>query len=160
MKKMIIALAAALATAFGASATDYAYTLVLNKTDGQHVKYLFENTPVATIEGDEVTILETATKQQVTYPIADILNFTFEYVDNGVEGVISNPGDVAFGLTADTLEAYGLPSGTEVAIFDMAGNLRVTGVSAVDGSASLGIAGLEKGVYIVKAGKHTFKFIR
>lgn len=162
MKKIIIAIAAVLATAFGASAVDYAYTLVVNKTDGTKVNYLFANTPVATIEGDNLTIVDLTNTTGVVYPISDITNMTFdrEEILNGVEGVLGSNGDVAFGVTATALEAYGLPAATEIFIFDASGVLRVSGRSADDGTASLEIGTLEKGVYLVRAGKHIFKFIR
>lgn len=160
MKKYIIALTAALATAISASAVDYAHKLLVNKTDGTKVEYKFEDCPVASIEGDDLKISFLYSEQTVLHPIADIVNLTFDKEEvNSVEGIYTE-GSVSFGLTRDLLEAAGLPAGTAVRIYDMAGALHAEGTCDADGAVSIPIASLGQGVYLVKAGNNSFKFIR
>lgn len=162
MKKYIMAIAVALATTFGVSAADYAYTLVLNRTDGTKSNFLFENIPVATIDGDVLTIVENISGLSVELPISEFASFTFdkEEIPDGINNVATNDGNVTFGLSCETLDVMGLSEDVTIMIFDAAGKLRVEGRSDVNGAATLNISGLDKGVYIVKAGNNTFKFIR
>jgi len=78
MKKTIIAIAAVLASAITASAVDYKHKLIVNKADCTKVEYKFEDTPVATVEGDDLKIELASTRESVLYPIADLASLTFE----------------------------------------------------------------------------------
>lgn len=161
MKKIILAIVAVLATAFGAAAADYAYTLVVNKTDGSKVNFLFENTPVASFDNDNLNILESLSGLEFSYPLSEITDMTFdkELIPDGVENINLGESDVAFGLSKETIDVFGLTAGSLVNIYDLKGTLRAQGIVNADKKASLSIAGLEHGAFIVKAGNHTFKFI-
>lgn len=160
MKKTIIALAAALASVLGVQAADYSNSLLVNKTDGSTVEYRFADVPVATIEGEDLKIEVLATRESVLYPINDIKNLTFKKEVSGVEDIVAGGNHVMFGLAGDMLEAAGLEAGTEIVIFDAAGVLRASAKADADGCASIKVSDLGKGVFLVKGGKHMFKFIR
>lgn len=162
MKKYILAIAAVLATAVSAFAIDYSYTLVLNRTDGNKNNFQFETTPVATINGEELTIVENLTQLTVVVPISEIVNFTFEKeeIGQGIENIKVDNGGVTFRLSQDTLEVAGLSEGVDIQIFDINGQLRAKAVSDVDGTATIAMTGWDKGVYVVYAGTNKFKFIR
>ena len=160
MKKTIIALAAVWATAFGASAVDYTHTLIINKTDGTKVEYKFADVPVATLEGDDLKIELLTTSENVLYPIADIVNFTFEKELSGVDNISSDEGRGSFGITREALDVSGLASDTEISIYNAAGMLCVKAVCGDNGTVSVDISTLDKGVYVVNAGNNIFKFIR
>lgn len=161
MKKTILAIFAALATVFGAAAADYAYTLVVNKSDGSKVNFLFENNPVATFDNENLNITEVMSGLEFSYPLSDVVDMTFdkELIPDGVENLDVSESNVAFGLNKETLDVYGAPEGTLVNIYDLKGALRAQGFVNADKKASVSIAGLEHGAYIVKAGNNTFKFI-
>lgn len=161
MKKNILAIIAVLATVFGALAADYNYTLVVNKTDGSKVNFLFENIPVATFTEENLKILENISGQEFSYPLSEVVDMTFdkELIPDGVKNLNLNGSNVAFGLNKETLDVYGPEQGTIVYIFDLKGTLRAQGAVNADRKASLKIADLEAGAYLVKAGNHTFKFI-
>lgn len=163
MKKIISAIAAALACVLTAAAAntaiEYEYSLVLNKTDGTKVEYKFESIPVAEIQGDDVKITLTTTRQSVLYPIAQITNFTFERATNGIDGIEAE-NRVSFGISDDAIEVAGLAPGTTVTVYDLAGSLRATGVCDTEGALRLSIGSLAKGVYVISAGNNSFKFIR
>lgn len=161
MKKTILAIFAALATVFGAAAADYAYTLVVNKTDGSKVNFLFENTPLATFDNDNINITEVVSGLVFTYPLTDVVDMTFdkEIIPDGVENLGLGGSDVAFGLNKETLDVYGAPEGSVVYVYDLKGYLRAQASVTADGKASVRIADFEPGAYIVKVGNNTFKFI-
>lgn len=124
------------------------------------MEYKFADSPVASIEGDDLKISFPYSGETVLHAIADITNLTFDKVEvNGIEGIFTK-GSVTFGLTRDLLETAGHPAGTTLRIYDMAGTLHAEATCDADGSASVSIASLGQGVYLVKAGNNSFKFIR
>lgn len=142
--------------ATSAFAGEFLYSVIVNKTDGTKVEYQFADKPVATLEGDNMKM--TCGGESVLYPFASIENLTFDK-RSGVDGVTVD-GNVAFGLTREALEASGLQEGTLVNIYDVSGALRASGAAGVDGSVSVSLDGLGSGVYVVKAGNNSFKFVR
>lgn len=162
MKKILLAVAALLVSAFAVNAAgiEYAYTLVVNKTDGTKIEYKFAEMPVVQTQGDDIKITLGMTQQSVLYPMADVNNFTFDRETNGINDVIGDETRVSFGLTANTLEAAGLAPGTIVAVYNASGSMVARGTCDADGVASISIASLAKGVYVVSAGSNSFKFIR
>jgi len=161
MKKTIIAIAAVLASAITASAVDYKHKLIVNKADGTKGEYKFEDTPVATVEGDDLKIELASTRESVLYPIADLASLTFEKKEyDSVECIGDDSTRVSFGISREALEVSGLTAGASVSVHDLSGMLRATGVCDASGSVTLDIGSLGNGVYIVEAGNNTFKFIR
>lgn len=160
MKKTIIALVAVLAAAFGASATDYVYSVLLNRTDGSSVIMKFADMPVAQIQGEDLKMTVTTTGESAIYPIKDIVNFTFLKQVSGINDVSDDSKTVSFGLGSSTLDVAGLQGVVEITLYDMTGKLCARAQSDSNGAATVDISGLEKGVYIVTAGNNTFKFIR
>lgn len=158
MKKRIFAMIAALATVIGASAFEYDYSVWVNLVDGGNVEYKFEDIPVLRVDGTDIIMELASTGREVSYPMQNVENFTFtrEEAQDGAEAPAV--AGVSFGLTADYLEAAGLPSGTAVDIYDL-GGVRVAHEECdANGCAKVSIASLAKGVYAVSAGKHSFKF--
>lgn len=163
MKKTIIAIAAALTAVFGTSAAAvYTHTLVINKSDGTKVEYKFEDIPVAEILGDELKITVGLTGESVIHPIVGMVNMTFDKQELGGIGLVpvGDPGAVSFGISREALDVAGLAAGCDVMIYDVAGVLVAVGKAGVDGSVSVPLSGLGNGIYIVSAGKATFKFTR
>lgn len=152
-------MAAVIAAVFGANALEQYYVQV-NKTDGTQVRYWFIDIPVAQLEGDDLKFTMAQTRETVLHPLAEVSNLTFGKEDSGVEGVGAEGQGVSFAVTAETLVMTGAAAGCEVALHDMAGTLCARGAADAAGTLSLSIGHLDKGVYLVKAGKNSFKFIR
>lgn len=152
-------MAAVVAAAFSANALTQYYVQV-NKTDGSEERFWFYDIPVAQLEDDNLKMTVTMTQEAVLYPLTEVNNLTMGHVDLGVEGVGDGFTGLSFTITNETLEMTGAPAGCEVALYDMAGTLRACGTADAAGTLSLPIGHLDKGVYLVKAGKNSFKFIR
>ena len=160
MKKYIIAAATLLATMLGtATAAEYSHSVLINLKEGGSVAYKFEDVPVATIDGDNLKITLAMTDESVIYPFANVVNLTFEKKESGIANVKDN-ASVTFGITSESLEVWGLTASTQVSIFDATGALRATGAADEAGYVTIETSNLDKGVYLVKAGAHSFKFIR
>lgn len=161
MKKTILAIGAALAVAISAqAAVDYTHTLVANMNDGTQTKFEFQDIPVATIEGEDLMITLMTTMDSYAIPMSELVNITIDRQESGVKGIEAESNAVRFGLTHDQLEVWGLPEATDVTVTDINGILQARGTASADGYAAVAIGELGKGVYIVKAGKNGFKFIR
>ncbi len=152
-------MAAVIAAVFGANALEQYYVQV-NKTDGTQERFWFYDMPVAQLEDDNLKFTMAQTHETVLYPLAEVSNLTMGCVGMGVDGVGDDFSGVSFAVTAETLVMTGAAAGCEVAVYDTAGSLRARGAADAAGSLSLPVGHLDKGVYLVKAGKNSFKFIR
>lgn len=160
MKKTILALTAALATAFGASAADYTHSFIINKVDGSTVEYQFQDEPVITISEDNFLVrLVSSPDDGVLYPMADVVNITFDK-QVGVQAIEGDTNHVTFGISRETLDVAGLAPGADIYIYNTAGSLCIKAVCNADGAASVNISSLGSGVFVVNAGGNAFKFIR
>lgn len=155
-----MAVAVLLASTCSALAADYTHSLIVHLTDGSEVEYLFEDMPVAFVEGTDVRIQVQASGMEVTYPMDDMVNMTIKREMVGVENIIAAEGRVKFGVNRESLDASGLMAGQHVVIYDATGALRAEGTCDADGVVSIAIGDFGPGVYIVNAGKNSFKFIR
>ena len=152
-------MAAVVAAAFSANALTHYYVQV-NKTDGSEERFWFYDMPVAQLEDDNLKMTVVMTQEAVLYPLTEVNNLTMGYVDLGVEGVGGDSTGLSFTITNETLKMTGAAAGCEVTLYDMAGALRARVAADAAGTLSLPIGHLDKGVYLVKAGKTSFKFIR
>lgn len=158
MKTKILVIFAALAAAFSASALEYNHSVLINCTDGTILEYKFNDCPVAFVDGDKVNIAVAVTQEQVSIPMANITNLTFNKV-SGVESV-KDDARISFGITRETLDVAGLEPSARVTVYDVAGVMRVQGICGADGCVTIAIGDLDSGVYVVSAGDKSFKFIR
>ena len=161
MKRIILAIGAALTVALGSlAATDYSHKLVVNKSDGTNVKYEFKHIPVASIEGEDLKISLMETHEAYLIPMAELVNITIDREVSGVGEIASDKQGVTFGLTRESVEVSGLTDASEITVCDLNGAIVAKGKVGADGCGSVAIGHLGQGVYIVTAGKNSFKFIR
>lgn len=157
MKKIILSLAAILAVAFSAAAD--IHTLVVHTTDGNTAEFLFEATPVATFDdANNMTIVTNNGADRQTFLISDVKEMSVKKESNAVMGVtLATP---KFRIDGETLLASGLKAGTSMEIFDNAGKRLFSVKADANGNAAHSLSGIAQGVYVVRAAKFTFKFIK
>ena len=63
------------------------------------------------------------------------------------------------GIIQDKLKLEGLPAGTRVMIFNANGHLCLQGLTT-EGNTAIDLDTLPKGIYVAKAGKTVFKFVK
>lgn len=160
MKKYIMAAVCLAAALTGARATTAVvpYFLCVNTNDGNTVKYEFLDTPVASFSGENMTIT-LATEEQIVFPMADVASITLLPDYSGVSEV-SRPADILVSISRDMINISGLEAGTAVNVYDMRGAAVLAARADNDGNAALSTAALSKGVYVVSASRHSFKFIK
>lgn len=162
MKKYILVILAVVASVFTTYADElYAYTLKVNQKNGDQMTFKFQDEPVATIEGENLKIsLLTVAGEDILVPISNLENLTFEKnALSGVENMKAAAG-VAFALTKTALNAEGLEAGTVVSIYAIDGRIAAQGVCDATGNCSISLENVAPGVYAVKAGNNSFKFVR
>lgn len=160
MKKYIIAAAAAL-MAMGAQAVEsVAHTLVITKKSGETVEYKFADRPVATFAGEDMTITLALTGQSFAYPMAQVATLTVTPQTLGVDDAALASTAVTFEYDGTTLTCRGLSAGATVALYNLGGTALASTAAASDGTATIDLSNLAKGVYVISAGAESFKFIK
>lgn len=161
MKKHILTLAVAISSVFCASAADrYAYSLSVNQKDGTKVEFKFEEEPVATIEGTDLKITLYDDMRSVLFPITEVENLTINRSNPTGVNSIADENKVCFGLKREALDVEGLVAGVDVDIYASDGRHVAHAVCDADGAVSIDITSLGSGIFVVKAAKQSFKFIR
>lgn len=149
MKKLLLMAALWAAAVTSASA---ASRLVVNKGAADEQAFEFASMSAVNFTG---TGLEFLSQESVTVPFCRISTIHFSTPTALAQVEVTRPQIHA---TSDALTIYGMEPGVTVEVYAVTGN-RVLTVGAYRGE-TINISALAHGVYIVKAGAHTFKFAK
>ncbi len=131
--------------------------MVVETKGGERVEFYFDQKPEMTFQDEYVNIA--AGEQTVQYAMADVTRVYFQ--EGTGTGVSSAKAEsVRFFFGGDQLRAEGLTPGTQVSVYTVGGTLAAKAGAGSDGTATLSTAGLSKGVYLVKANKVSYKFVK
>lgn len=159
MKKKILAALCAIFAIAGARAEYYDYHfVVLNLTDSQTVEFAFADEPVATFDGSDLVITTDGGINKVAYGTEEIARITFREMPSGVEK--TEAVSLRISVRGDVLHISGLAEGAGVKVYALDGRLVVSAAAGADQTAVADLSGLPSGVYAVKAGNESFKFIK
>jgi hypothetical protein len=126
------------------------------KKDKSTVLFALAEKPVTTFSGNKL-IIKTSTAT-VEYPLADILRYTYEGVETGIE-TIESENSVVVRQEPDKLQLTNLKSDTEVYLYNASG--RLLDIQKSDGkTVTISIASRPQGMYIVKCGNETIKLMK
>ena len=99
-------------------------------------------------------------KVSVSYPLTDVLRYTFEGVMTAIESPTIRPGEMRFRQSKDAMAFEGLPNGTLLEVYSLDGK-KLSTVKAQDGQQTIiSLANHPSGIYIVKMGDASFKFVK
>ena len=151
---MILSLALLLPMlAMGADDAEILNALRLHKASGEEVTILLKERPVVTFVSNDLVV--TTQSNEVSYPSADIMKFTYEAVEySGVNGLAQTGSLISF--LGDELQVAHLTPATEVAVYTLDGKCVATATTA-KGAASISLSGQPAAVYVVKTSSVTFK---
>ena len=146
---MILSLALLLPMlAMGADDAVILNALRLHKASGEEVTILLKERPVVTFVSNDLVV--TTQSNEVSYPSADIMKFTYEAVEySGVNGLAQSGSLISF--LGDELQVAHLTPTTEVAVYTLDGKC------VTKGAASISLSGQPAAVYVVKTSSVTFK---
>jgi len=156
MKKMLFLFAILLAMPVVANAQTDTQRLVVWLKSGQKVYHDLNDEPETTFSDGRLW-LETD-KVSVSYPLTDVLRYTFEGKLGPTSITKIRPGELSFSQGDDMMKFEGLAEGTRLELYSVDGKL--LGVQQVRaGEPSIvSLKGMPSGTYIVKVGEATYKF--
>lgn len=136
-------------------------TFYLNK--GGKVSFTFSERPVVRLSGDEL-IISTDDSDDVSYAYKAVKKMV---LDSDIITSVAAPmgakddAHVLFSVGQNQIKASGLQAGGRVSLFAINGTLQQTAIASSDGTATLSLNALPKGVYIVRAqGGTSYKFMK
>ncbi len=142
MKKLILTLALLLTIAAAGNAAGP--TLTIN---GKEVE---KTVTKITFEGDNAVLhFNDGTESHDMNTVA----LTFSAL-SGIDEIVSYSFN---GIINGNIELGGIPSGTSIEIYDTAGKLRMSAKAESD-PARIDVSSLERGIYLLRAGKNCIKF--
>lgn len=133
-----------------------AQKLVVWMKSGEKVLYDLEEQPKTTFANAELTI--TTSSVSVSYPLSQVLRYTYDLSTSGIGNV--DKGFLRISQKENDLIFENLKPNTSIMIYSLDGVLMAT-EPTVDGNATrISLAGYPTGVYLVKAGEVTHKFVK
>ena len=130
--------------------------LVIELNSGQTSSFLLLEKPVMTMADTELNI--TTASIQASFLMADVKRFYFSEETNDIK-TLRQEGFTFSQIDGDNLEITGLSSKDHITIFDMAGH-QLGSASISEGKANVCISGYKQGIYFIKTGSQTIKFLK
>lgn len=158
MKKFLILLAAMLSLTATRAMGDGPQRLVVWLTDGTKVTHDLSDQPETTFQ-DGALFLKTE-KVSVSYPLEKVQRYTYEgsFPAIGIPPV--KAGEVCVSQGNNGMRFDGLPAGTPLELYSPEGRLLSSQCAAEGQSTVVSVAGMPTGIYIIKAGEASYKFLK
>ena len=154
MKKYIITFCMALvaiAGSFTAAAQESLTVLQLHLSDGTTDKYVLAEKPVVTFSDGNLLVTSSAVTS--TYKFTAVKSFDFGTdTTTGVDGIGAEDSTFSFQLAGDVLTVAS-PELCVVEVYALNG-VKAAAATAADGVATVDLAGLPTGVYVVATNCH------
>lgn len=131
--------------------------MMLHLASGKQVICMLDERPVVTF-GDDELILSTH-MNEVSYKSADVLKFTYLYVDPSGVSPVSVP-HCMFSFRGDALSVAGAEPNSQIAVYSVDGTLVVSAKADKRGIVSIVLPGQSGKVYVVKTSVANFKITK
>ena len=142
-------------------AQEAAYAVDVELSTGEAVRYTFAQQPVVTFPTEGMMNITTGAEGDSRYyVISDVVRMSVVSVSVGVDKVTTQGKTVEFSMDGDVIYASNLASGTVIRIFTAGGRLVAETSADDEGRAGIDVRSLDRGVYVMSAGKVSFKFMR
>lgn len=135
---------------------DYTYVVIWNSDNTNNV-YKCADRP--TIYPTSENLVLRTNHTEVLYPITEARKFTFGKSEDYESGIKTAETHALYEITANMVRISGLKQSTAASIFSTDGKCMMQKKSS-KGEISFNITGLRNGVYVVKCGTETFKFLK
>ena len=132
--------------------------LVVWLKNGQKVYHDLTDEP-ETRFNNGMLMLSTA-KVSISYPIADVVRYTYEGTMTAINAPKVKPGEVRFSQGNDQMAFDGLTPGTQMQLYAPDGKLLRTQKAETGKTAVVSLKGLPSGLYVVKIGDASYKFMK
>lgn len=132
--------------------------LTVHVKDGSEVSFLLSERPSVTYSDDYMLI--TSADAETSYPLSDVLKFTFEEIDGEDTGIDSTiAAEASFSLDGGVIVVSGLKAGSTAQVFTL-GGVMVHSESVDSGSWSYPLSSLSSGIYIISINGKGFKITK
>ena len=158
MKKIILLLMALVLLPTMARAADTTQQLVVWLKNGQKIRHDLADKPETRFNAGYLML--TTSKVSVSYPLTDVLRYTFEGNIPVVSVQDIKPGEIRFRQSTDEMCFDGLAAGTVLEVYSSDGKLLRTQKAAKGKTAVVSLKGQPAGLYMVKIGDATYKFVK
>ena len=157
MKKKLLTLFLLTATTVGMWAQGSSeQTLVVWLKDGTQVRYLLSDEPKTTF--DNGALFLNTSKVSISYPIENVLRYTYEGDMPSVGIDQLKPGEVRVYQSEDAVTFKGLKDGTPISVYSLDGKLLSTHTARQGAATDIPLTALPAGTYILKVKDQTIKF--
>ncbi len=131
-------------------------TLVLWLKNGQKVYYALSDEPHTTFKSGMLVI--SSNRIHSEYHLSEVLRYTFDGEFTGIDTAVE--AGTGFRQSGDELDIYGLAEGTEAKLYSTNGVLLDEQNASNSRSIHFTLANQPAGVYLVKIGEQTLKFMK
>lgn len=133
-------------------------SVILWYTNGEKTCYLLSDKPVITYSGENVVL--TATDVDIEVPMDDIERITIDKQTTGIKPDVSGQPQGHIAVNSDGAQLSGFEKGMKVYLYQVNGVLISQYTIPESGSLNISLNGMERGIYIIKAGRSTIKIAR
>ena len=132
--------------------------LVVWQKTGEKVYIDLAEQPETTFAGGNL-VINTQTNT-ISYPLKNVLRYTYEGKATAISAPKLQPNEVAFKQNGDMMVFDGLSDGAQIIVYSADGQ-QLSVQTAHGGQPSIvSFVGLPAGIYIVKTGDATYKFLK
>lgn len=135
-------------------AENKAEALVIELVSGETATFILKEQPKLTFSGGELIIK--SGECETSYKVSDLQRYTFKFAESSG---ITQSADKSQTITqtAGHIRLDGLSPDTQIKTFSVNGILVATDAADSNGSATISVSNLPKGVYIIKYGDKSTK---
>lgn len=124
---------------------------------GKQVTYMLDELPVVSFKDEELVI--TAHTNIVSYQVADVVKFTYSYVNpSKIDNIKAS--DTIFKFEGNVLHAYNLEPLSKISIYNVDGSLITSADAGTNGELSLLLPQSSGSVFVVKTSVANFKLMK
>lgn len=159
MKRLLVVLSIGLLyslsplACFGQSGKQY---LVVWKADGTKVSFDLEEEPSTKFSAGKLVI--STSSMSAEYPLKSVVRFTYEGESTAIS--TPNPSGMGFSQKGDDIRVYGLGTDAAVQLYSLDGVMLESKKRDSDSTVNFSLSGRPSGVYVVKIGDHSLKFMK
>lgn len=155
MKRLLLSLL--MATVALSSWAEDINAMMLHLASGKQVICLLDEKPIVTFSGDELVL--TTHMNKVSYQSADVLKFTYLYVDPAGINQVGVP-QIMFSFCGNALSVTGAEPDSQISVYSVDGALVASTKTNKKGAASISLPEQSGKVYVVKTSVANFKITK
>lgn len=132
--------------------------LVVWLKNGQKITHNLTDQPETRFSDGQLML--STSRVSVSYPLTDVLRYTYEGASTHISAMKVRHGEIRVQQGNEEMQIEGLPEGTDIETYSTEGILLQTQQSVGGQPTHISLKGQPKGVYLIKIGEATYKFLK